>query len=181
MSTRAGILDNQVLTPKLKSLHTFISSPLVQSLLRLHPNELAIEKPNVLQERFEWFNWSSDTPKGWLELVYYYMTDSQDRSSSFFAASSEILSIPGALHLLLDQVKRLQMPRYPVTLKYIPPLIKETGMSPKKVHEVSRMATYVLEIIRTNGWDSSTLRVVDTGAGQVGSVATALTVYGRER
>ncbi len=88
--------------------------------------------------------------------------------------------IPGVLQNLLSDVKSLQLPRYPVTLRCATPPIKETGMSPKKAHEVSRMATYVVELVRTNGWGSSTLRIVDIGAGQVGDLL-ALTVHERGR
>ena len=45
--------------------------------------------------------------------------------------------------------------------------MKQTGMSPKKAHEVSRMAQYVLATIKVNAWDPESLRIVDVGAGQV--------------
>jgi hypothetical protein len=39
-------------------------------------------------------------------------------------------------------------------------------MSPKKAHEVSRMSTYVLRLVRENKIPEHTLRIVDIGAGQ---------------
>jgi len=39
-------------------------------------------------------------------------------------------------------------------------------MSPKKAHEVARMSTYVLHLVRENNIPEHTLRIVDIGAGQ---------------
>jgi hypothetical protein len=50
--------------------------------------------------------------------------------------------------------------------------MNEIGMSPKKAHEVSRMARYVLETIKVNRWDTAVLRIVDVGAGQVRTFST---------
>jgi hypothetical protein len=75
-------------------------------------------------------------------------------------------TLPTALLGLLDKIREMQMPRQPITIEALSS-IKETGMSPKKAHEVSRMAAYVLEIIKSNDWDPDTLQIVDVGAGQV--------------
>lgn len=64
-------------TSELGRLHAFLNSQPVQSLLRLHPNELATEEASVPREWHEWFNCSSKIPQGWLELVHYYMTGNQ--------------------------------------------------------------------------------------------------------
>lgn len=76
-------------------------------------------------------------------------------------------TLPGDLRNILDEVRRLQLDRLPISLEGDFPQIEETGMSPKKVHEVSRMVAYILQIIRINKWDPSVLRIVDVGAGQV--------------
>lgn len=75
--------------------------------------------------------------------------------------------IPITLRCLLDKIRGLQLDRSPITLAGTLPQIKETGMSPKKAHEVSRMTAYILQMIRVNNWDLSVLRIVDVGAGQV--------------
>ncbi|KXN88186.1 Protein RRNAD1, partial [Leucoagaricus sp. SymC.cos] len=137
--------------PQLTRLHAVLTSPAVQSLLRLHPNELAIESGVIPPEWKEWPNWSKDTPRGWLELVHYYMTP--------------LAPIPSSLRALLEAIRGAQLPRQAITLD-VRPVMKETGMSPKKAHEVFRMVAYVLEIIKFNEWDISSLRMVDVGAGQ---------------
>jgi hypothetical protein len=70
----------------------------------------------------------------------------------------------------------LQLDRLPISLTGDDdlPVIEETGMSPKKRHEVSRMVAYILRMIRINEWDSSVLRIVDVGAGQVCSKRSSL-------
>ncbi|KAF9454770.1 hypothetical protein P691DRAFT_754327 [Macrolepiota fuliginosa MF-IS2] len=95
-------------------------------------------------------------PQTWLELVHYYMT-----------GTLQIPVSPSApLRGLLDEIRTLQLDRQPITFKDTIPTIKETGMSPKKAHEVSRMAAYIFETIRVNSWSPSALRIVDVGAGQ---------------
>lgn len=75
--------------------------------------------------------------------------------------------MPGDLRYILDEIRTPQLDRLPISLQGDLPLIEETGMSPKKIHEVSRMVAYILRIIRINGWGPSVLRIVDVGAGQV--------------
>ncbi|XP_006462685.1 hypothetical protein AGABI2DRAFT_186564, partial [Agaricus bisporus var. bisporus H97] len=144
---------------KLGHLHAFLISSLVQFLLRSHPNDIATNpEADIIQGCCEWFFWCRENLDGWLEIVNYYMTacDRIVREST----------LPGDLRNILDEVRGLLLDRLPISLEGDFPQIEETGMSPKKVHEVSRMVAYILQIIRINKWDPSVLRIVDVGAGQ---------------
>jgi len=74
--------------------------------------------------------------------------------------------IPTALLSLVSGIRKVQLPRDPISMDALLAM-RQTGMSPKKAHEVSRMAHYVLATIKVNAWDPKSLRIVDVGAGQV--------------
>ncbi|KAF5360877.1 hypothetical protein D9756_004784 [Leucocoprinus leucothites] len=139
--------------PRLAQLHAILTSSAVRYLLCLHPNELASEDKELPFVWLEWQSWSKHTARGWLDLVHHYTT------------GTHLSPIPAALSSLLDQIRGVQLPRDPVFLDALP-IMKETGMSPKKAHEVSRMAKYVLATINANAWNPADLRIVDIGAGQ---------------
>ena len=72
---------------------------------------------------------------------------------------------PDSIRRFLATARQLQLPRSPIVLDALP-LPSEHGMSPKKAHEVARMSTYVLRLVRKNNIPEHTLRIVDIGAGQ---------------
>jgi len=84
------------------------------------------------------------------------MINDDDRSSP----------IPAVLSSLVSGIRKAQLPRNPISMDALP-VMKQTGMSPKKAHEVNRMTHYVLATIKVNAWDPKSLRIVDVGAGQV--------------
>jgi len=84
------------------------------------------------------------------------MINGDDRSSP----------IPAVLSSLVSGIRKVQLSRDPISMNALPAM-RQTGMSPKKAHEVSRMAHYVLATIKVNAWDPKSLRIVDVGAGQV--------------
>ena len=64
-------------TSQLFQLHAILTSSIVQSLLRHHPNELANGDREVPSEWLEWQSWGKGLPRRWLELVHYYITGIQ--------------------------------------------------------------------------------------------------------
>lgn len=71
-------LNMQDIAPTLEHFYTFLNSPLVQFLLRIHPNDLATtQEANAPREFGEWSPWSREEPDGWLEIVHYYMTGNE--------------------------------------------------------------------------------------------------------
>jgi len=107
-----------------------LSSPIVQSLLRAHPNSF------------------------------------QDSFGDLLDIHFRNLLLPTFRHPLLDDVRRFQLDRTPVDFENLLGLPSEQGMSPKKRHEVARMATYIVNSVREQGLDTSRLHIVDVGAGQ---------------
>ena len=73
--------------------------------------------------------------------------------------------LPDSILPFLASARQLELPRSPIDIDVLP-LPSEHGMSPKKAHEVARMSTYVLRLVRENNIPEQTLRIVDIGAGQ---------------
>ncbi|KAF8893688.1 methyltransferase domain-containing protein [Gymnopilus junonius] len=134
----------------MESLTRLLSDPLTIHLISTHPNIYAV---------------TSTSPRlpgvsDWLDLVQFYSTGELERTCN----SSRI---PDELIHLISSIRYLQLHRGPIPMPKILRLHSEQGMSPKKAHEVSRMATYIVDLApRLASSSSSSLRIVDIGAGQ---------------
>jgi hypothetical protein len=147
----------------MESISHLLATPLVSSLLLTHPNDLYQSAVSVPPSWRSWWEWAaspseSDEPK-WKILFQYYTAN---------AHSGEPTSLPNDLCRLLDDIRRLQIPRNPIPIQ---PVSVEhaflVGMSPKKVHEVTRMTGYIAHLLATNPHLRHVRHVVDVGAGQV--------------
>jgi 23S rRNA A1618 N6-methylase RlmF len=67
---------------------------------------------------------------------------------------------------LIHSIRHLQLDRTPIHIHEPLNLPSVQGMSPKKAHEVSRMASYILDLLQTNNAQTSHIRIVDIGAGR---------------
>ncbi|KAF6757561.1 methyltransferase domain-containing protein [Ephemerocybe angulata] len=120
-----------------------------RSLLTTHPNDCNL---TVISD--EWSVSSED-------LTRYY------------AAGVGGDYLPKDLRSLIDNIRALQIPREPTRMPNLRPLPTTKGMSPKKLHEVHRMANYVKDVVDSIN-DSrggahrleEQLHIVDVGAGQ---------------
>ncbi|KAJ2920506.1 hypothetical protein H1R20_g16588, partial [Candolleomyces eurysporus] len=128
-----------------------------RSLLATHPNDVDL---SVIPE--DWMATSE-------EVLQYYVTG--------FGGEQ----LPPTLRELVDGVRALQLPRAAIDmpddkLKSLP---TKKGMSPKKFHEVQRMASYVKNLVDSvydhgvSSIDQGHLHIVDVGAGQ-GYITRAL-------
>jgi Methyltransferase domain len=115
-------------------------------ILRTHPNDLDL----------------SVLPSAWVvpsqDLLEYYITGSHLGSI-----------LPGDLKDLLDCIRTLQLSRLALDMPKdrLMSMKSAKGMSPKKAHEVQRMASYIKALVEANdGFGPGPLRIVDVGAGQ---------------
>jgi len=117
--------------------YAFLNLNITQFFFHTHPNSFAVHPtPDIPLPAVHWLTLLTDNPE-----------------------------LPDPFRSFLTTARRLQLPRSPISLDVLP-LLSERGMSPKKAHEVSRMVTYVLRLIRENDIPEHTLRIVDIGAGQ---------------
>lgn len=120
--------------------HQFLCRKRVQDLLSSHPNSTDGQLvPDV----------------HWPLLVQFYRLGESSQT------------IPEELAELIDKIRYLQLPRDAIHMKGILKPPSEVGMSPKKIHEVTRMATYVVRLVEVNNLPLDRLRIIDIGAGQV--------------
>ncbi|PPQ81274.1 hypothetical protein CVT25_015058 [Psilocybe cyanescens] len=125
---------------------SLLTEPLTEQLLATHPNALRTLHTHLLP----------------IHLVHAYIT------------GSDVPTVPLPLRTLIHSIRTQQLPRSPVYIPHVPPLPFAQGMSPKKAHEVSRMASYILQLTQHLGQHS--LHIVDIGAGQ-GYLTRALKAY----
>ncbi|KAK7048141.1 Methyltranfer-dom domain-containing protein [Favolaschia claudopus] len=143
----------------LDAARQLITSPLVDSLLFTHPNDLSSTvSPPDIPFREPWWAWTRDTDScRWIQLLEYYNDPSQ-RSD---------WDIPLELRELIDQLTKLALPRDPIHVVTDPPLeLSSRGMSPKKAHEVFQSVAYISNLLNSAGIDPRRTRIVDIGAGQ---------------
>lgn len=166
-----------------------ISSPLVTSLLTTHPNQVTLDgrTPDLWSS---WWGWAAEydqeSPK-WQQLLSYYCRPIESPAENGRLEISE--SIPAELRLLIDTVRNLQLDREPLSVPvpaqspHMPPKTRgrspsSFGMSPKKEHEVTRMATFVHTLLNRDGARCRNVQhVVDVGSGQ-GYLSRALEEQG---
>lgn len=137
-----------------------------------------------------WLGWAAEydqeLPK-WQQLLSYYCRPTESPTESASLETPE--SIPAELRLLIDTVRNLQLSResacVPVPASHSPHVASKTrgrspssfGMSPKKEHEVTRMATFIHNILNRDPRRRNAQHVVDVGSGQ-GYLSRALQEQG---
>jgi hypothetical protein len=129
-----------------------------RSLLATHPNDRDL---SVIPE-----DWTATSE----EVLQYYVTGSGGEQ------------LPPTLRELVDGVRVLQLPRTSIDMPddKMESVLTKKGMSPKKFHEVQRMASYVKKLVESvydhdevSSTDRGRLHIVDVGAGQ-GYITRAL-------
>lgn len=189
---------NELLTPRpimassiarMLEIYDSIASPLATSLLATHPNQVTLDGriPDLWSS---WLGWAAEydqeLPK-WQQLLSHYCRPTESPTESASLEISE--SIPAELRLLIDTVRNLQLSResacVPVPASHSPRVASKTrgrspssfGMSPKKEHEVTRMATFIHNILNRDPRRRNAQHVVDVGSGQ-GYLSRALQEQG---
>ncbi|EIM86094.1 uncharacterized protein STEHIDRAFT_157609 [Stereum hirsutum FP-91666 SS1] len=169
----------------------FLRDPFVASLIETHPNRLVAASSSSSSvprglKRLDWCDSTgtsySDadsggqkTQKQWETLVQAYI-DSDARDGGVTCAED----IPDKIARYIDRAKKLDLDRSPekwaseadstagcpsANMAAVrPPSIP--GMSPKKSHEVSRMASYIDHLVSSSPCLRGVRHVVDVGAGQ---------------
>lgn len=121
--------------------HKFLTDLDVLGLLRNHPNSCDVQSvPEV----------------DWKSLVQYYLSGESDGA------------LPSGVLDIIQQIRKLQLNRLVTVFadNTFLRLSSEAGMSQKKAHEVARMTTYVVQLLRENNIPEDQIRLVDVGAGQ---------------
>lgn len=174
---------------RMLEIYDRIASPLATSLLTTHPNQVTLDggTPDLWSS---WLGWAAEydqeLPK-WQQLLSYYCRPTESPTESASLETPE--SIPAELRLLIDTVRNLQLSResacVPVPASHSPHVASKTrgrspssfGMSPKKEHEVTRMATFIHNILSRDPRRRNAQHVVDVGSGQ-GYLSRALQEQG---
>lgn len=126
-------------TDALNATHNVLDRNDVRALLAAHPND--VEHP-------------LDVGVDWLAIVRFYNSHHHPDP------------LPPHLVELINAIRHVQLPRTPINMPH-PLLPTDKGMSPKKSHEVTRMAAYIAKLLAANATDPTAVRIVDVGAGQV--------------
>lgn len=148
-----------------------LSCPLASSLIRIHPNDLgSLDEKSVPKplEFSNWWEWAGKSVSSWKQLILVY-NELLDRVNTP-GSRSRHNDIPDEVIDFLNAITKLSLPRNPQLVLQLEEFDKcNTGMSPKKYHEVSRMTSYICELLDKIS-DISGINVkhlVDIGAGQV--------------
>ena len=185
-----NVVHEMGLEGRMEGLVGLLCSPLVASLLRIHPNDvgtsLAVHlvsegasERNVPEEWRTWWLWAGKHPHAWENLILFNDLKETASKQDLVIPDSDI---PSGLRKLILQINELALPRYAslvsLTFESLLPDSKQLmtpgsftskGMSPKKVHEVNRMMVYILylldQLCRHTGMKVK--HIVDIGAGQV--------------
>ncbi|KAF9235184.1 methyltransferase domain-containing protein [Melanogaster broomeanus] len=146
-----------------------LSSPVIDSLLSIHPNDITLTGGELPSLWSSWWSWATssavhkDLSPAWLRLIRYLCRRNESNTPDF--------DIPPELGLLIDTVRDLQLQRDPVTLPITSAHgtcdagYRTYGMSPKKEHEVQRMSSYIHHLINSSNC-GSVPHAVDVGSGQ---------------
>ncbi|KAG8762500.1 hypothetical protein FRC12_009008 [Ceratobasidium sp. 428] len=139
-------------------LLSFVTSPLVQSLVLAHPNEIAIRGWHSSGDPLHnWWTWAGNIDSNNRQALIDSLIDS--------AIGNDTTAIPLDSHLanLVHEISTLRLPRDidPTLDSSAPP--SSRGMSPKKAHEVDRLSKF---IDQTFDRSQKTRLIVDVGAGQ---------------
>ncbi len=178
----------------LDELSAFLCRPDIEQLFLVHPNQAVVVGFTPPMAWANWWEWAGEESQfedtKWEFLWKYYTTPEAYTKQEMFQ------SIPAGLRALIDDARRLQLTRVIGTDASIPqgalstvsqeanaPNIpipedvpystlsgsqKMRGMSPKKAHEVRRMADYTSRLLSSMYSRGISIRhAVDVGAGQV--------------
>ncbi|KAF8635916.1 hypothetical protein AX15_000093 [Amanita polypyramis BW_CC] len=160
-------------------IQRLLTSDLVSSLLGIHPNDIGNDvdfKPPY--SWLSWWNWvqlgnATEEEAGqcrWLQLSECFNSTRGHHAHD---------NIPRELCELIQEIRRLQIPRRPVDIDGYPSqniIADDRGMSPKKIHEVSRMVAYLAKLLDDLKIERRRVRIVDIGAGQ-GYLTRTLKLY----
>ncbi|CAE6538215.1 unnamed protein product [Rhizoctonia solani] len=151
-------------TEYVSELKAFLISPLVESLILAHPNEVAIEggMNSIGESDGHWWDWVARVDSGNRAALI----DSLVHSASDQTTHRDMELHP-SLGQLISHTTQLRLPRAS-DIHGVDPTPTErcgAGMSPKKAHEVNRLSSLIDRIYSTSIRDPNRL-IVDVGAGQ---------------
>ncbi|KAF8713152.1 Methyltransferase domain, partial [Rhizoctonia solani] len=168
--------NTMAITEYISELKEFLTSPLVESLVSAHPNEVAAKGSPAL---------SNGSDDGWWEWIG--QVDPSRRTalinSLISSATDQTITQQGnhpfqdqELHPTLEHlVVRISQLRLPRTLESIDDILpgsnahhnssSSSGMSPKKAHEVQRLSS-LIDVIYSTSVRGPNRLIVDVGAGQ---------------
>ncbi|CAE6523166.1 unnamed protein product [Rhizoctonia solani] len=144
-------------------LKAFLTSPLVESLILAHPNEVAIKGELASADKSgHWWEWVGQVDPG-NRIV---LIDSLIRSATD-QATQEDMELHPSIRQLISRTTQLRLPRSPDVHGVAATLAghRNTGMSPKKAHEVDCLSNLIDTIYSTSIRHPNRL-IVDVGAGQ---------------
>ncbi|KAJ1303318.1 hypothetical protein OPQ81_011514 [Rhizoctonia solani] len=145
-------------------LKAFLTTPLVESLISAHPNEIAIkgELASFNECDDHWWEWVGQVDPEARQA----MIESLIRTATDQAVQDDVELHP-SLRQLINRIAQLRLPRAPEGILDISGFHdhRNTGMSPKKAHEVHQLSNLIDKIYNTSINDSNRL-IVDVGAGQ---------------
>ncbi len=149
-------------------IQQLLTTDIVSSLLNIHPNDIGkaidFEPPHSW---LSWWNWVKDnTGEEGNQCHWLRLSECFNSGSAYHAHGS----VPQELCELIQGIQSLQLPRRPIEMHNYSPsdiIIDDRGMSPKKVHEVSRMVAYIATLLDDLKIERKRIRIVDVGAGQV--------------
>ena len=187
-------------------IYNKVSSPLVTSLLTTHPNQVTLGGgvPDAWSSWWDWAaEYDQGQPPKWMQLLEYYCRPVEKGDPS---PSIPSWQIPPQLCGLIDTVRDLQLSREPIysvlqgspsfhinrrltrvalaESQHLPHGTHKTrgrsptsfGMSPKKEHEVFRMASFIRNLIKRDA--RHVQHAVDVGSGQVSTSISLLQFCG---
>ncbi|KAG8691233.1 hypothetical protein FRC11_005731 [Ceratobasidium sp. 423] len=154
--------DVATIAQYVSELKAFLSSPLVESLVSAHPNEVAIKGELDSADEFDcnWWEWTGQFHPGSRAALI----DSLVLSATGHATQEELHP---SLRQLIIRIAQLRLPRAPEDVHdtAVANGHRNTGMSPKKAHEVDRLSN-LIDIIHNTSIQEPNRLIVDVGAGQ---------------
>ncbi|THH21568.1 hypothetical protein EW146_g41 [Bondarzewia mesenterica] len=178
----------------------FLQQPFVTSLVSSHPNSVLSPKGFPVPEAWSsWWEWAASRPLDsepkWVSLLRSYSQQYGEGPESLTKTDPVASSIPSEILDFIKDAKLLQLDRSPVDWSNLSTCLSSglstseashasdvalpllAGMSPKKAHEVSRMASYIAHLTSSSSGLKHVKYIVDIGAGQ-GYLSRALADLG---
>ncbi|KAH7336993.1 methyltransferase domain-containing protein [Rhizoctonia solani] len=149
----------------ISELKTFLTLPLVESLILAHPNEVAVkgELASIDESGGHWWEWVGKVdPRERAALIDLLIRSATDQTTI-----QEDIELHPSLRRLISRIAGLRLPRAPEIhgVSSTSNNHHNIGMSPKKAHEVDRLSNLIDTIYDRSIRDSNRL-IVDVGAGQ---------------
>ncbi|KAG8755929.1 hypothetical protein FRC12_010731 [Ceratobasidium sp. 428] len=140
-------------------LLSFITSPLVQSLILAHPNEMAIRGWHSSDDSPQsWWTWAGNIDSNNRQALIDSLIDSAIENDT-----TTTIPLHPYITNLVHEISTLRLPRDIDPTLDSPAAPFSRGMSPKKAHEVDRLSKF---IDQTFNRSQKTRLIVDVGAGQ---------------